>query len=68
LKNNAAVRDYYTFQFITSFTGTQNGQFNGSCVIEMAETDYLEVGYSSNKTTGTISGAYATFSCVYLGA
>lgn len=68
LKNNASVRDYYTFQFITSFTGTQNGQFNGSCVIEMAAGDYLEVGYSSDKTTGTISGAYATFSCVYLGA
>ena len=68
LKNNASVRDYYTFQFITSFTGTANGQFNGSCVIEMAAGDYLEVGYSSDKTTGTITGCYATFTCVYLGA
>ena len=68
LKNNATVRDYYTFQFITSFTGTQNGQFNGSCVISMNAGDYLEVGYSSDKTTGTITGCHATITCVYLGA
>jgi hypothetical protein len=68
LKNNAQIRDYATFQFITSFTGTGNGRFNGTYLLELVPGDYLEVSYSSDKTTGTISGAYATFSCIYLGA
>jgi signal peptidase I len=66
--NGAAYKDYYSFQFYTSFSGTVNGRFAGNVLMNLNAGDYVEVYYSSDKTTGTISGAYATFGCVFLGA
>ena len=66
--NGAAYKDYYSFQFYTSFSGTANGRFAGNVLMNLNAGDYVEVYYSSDKTTGTISGAYATFGCVFLGA
>jgi hypothetical protein len=66
--NGAAYKDYYSFQFYTSFSGTANGRFASTVLMNLNAGDYVEVYYSSDKTTGTISGAYATFGCVFLGA
>jgi len=66
--NGAAYKDYYSFQFYTSFSGTANGRFAGNVLMNLNAGDYVEVYYSSDKATGTISGAYATFGCIFLGA
>jgi hypothetical protein len=66
--NGAAYKDYYSFQFYTSFSGTANGRFASTVLMNLNAGDYVEVYYSGDKTTGTISGAYATFGCVFLGA
>ena len=66
--NGVVYKDYFVFQGFTSFSGTANGRFSGSVLMTLNAGDYVEVNYQSNKTTGTITGCYATFGCVYLGA
>jgi hypothetical protein len=66
--NGATYKDYYSLQFYTSFSGTANGRFAGTVLMNLNAGDYVEVYYSSDKATGTISGAYATFGCIFLGA
>jgi hypothetical protein len=65
--NGSQYKDYFVFHGFTSFTGTQNGRFSGSVLMNLSAGDYVQVYYQSNKATGNING-YATFGCVFLGA